>query len=266
MKEIFNLSNIRKLVESNHPSSIIVIDTNIIMNTPDFHQWKTDVKDENQPIFVLSDLILIELQSIKGKKNKDKESVQTAREANKSWARLTEQGDIANGIRIAEVGWFISIPSPNSTAIRNALVELDEMEHVYGPRDTKFIILTRELIKLMPDEMILFATNDISLFNIAEANQVPACQLKDSTMVGVERCVERKKKEPLAKEIIHNKPAIGGLIGHSVGGKITDCHFKGKITTKGNSKDVDVGGLIGRSENTEIVNSSADAEIEYKQD
>ena len=74
-----------------------------------------------------------------------------------------------------------------------------------------------------------------------------------------------KKKERLAKEILQKKPAIGGLVGHSVGAKIINSHFEGKITIKGNSKDVDVGGLVGRSENTEIVNNSADAEIEYKQ-
>lgn len=44
-------------------------------------------------------------------------------------------------------------------------------------------------------------------------------------------------------------------------------NFKGKITIKGTPKEVDVGSLIGRAEeNTEVVDSSADAEIEYKQD
>lgn len=64
------------------------------------------------------------------------------------------------------------------------------------------------------------------------------------------------------------KPAIGGLIGHTGRGtKVRNSHYKGKITIKGTSEEVNVGGLIGQAEeNTEVVDSSADAEIEYKQD
>ena len=59
------------------------------------------------------------------------------------------------------------------------------------------------------------------------------------------------------------KGAVGGLVGRSVAGKIDNCHFKGKITINGNPAGIDVGGLIGQSENSEIVNSSADAKVEF---
>ena len=59
------------------------------------------------------------------------------------------------------------------------------------------------------------------------------------------------------------KPAVGGLVGSSSGGRIENSHFEGKIRINGNQKDVNVGGLVGRSENTEIVNSSANAKIEF---
>ncbi len=62
------------------------------------------------------------------------------------------------------------------------------------------------------------------------------------------------------------KSAIGGLIGKSSGGRVSNSYYKGKIIIRGKSQEVDVGGLIGQSENTEVVDSSADAEIEYKQD
>ena len=63
-----------------------------------------------------------------------------------------------------------------------------------------------------------------------------------------------------------NKRAIGGLIGASKGGRVINSYFKGKITIHGKPEDVDAGSLIGRSEDTEVVNSSANAEIEYKED
>lgn len=68
----------------------------------------------------------------------------------------------------------------------------------------------------------------------------------------------KKSGDPLKR-----KSAVGGLVGRSIGGHIENCHFKGEITIHGNPEDVDVGGLVGRTEKTEIVNSSADAKVEF---
>ena len=63
-----------------------------------------------------------------------------------------------------------------------------------------------------------------------------------------------------------DKPAIGLLVGRN-NGKIINCHASGKITIHGKPEDVDAGGLIGTAgESSEVEGSSADAEIEYKQD
>ena len=60
-----------------------------------------------------------------------------------------------------------------------------------------------------------------------------------------------------------SKSAVGGLVGRSIGGHMENCHFEGEITIHGNPEDVDVGGLVGQSENTEIVSSSANAKVEF---
>lgn len=78
--------------------------------------------------------------------------------------------------------------------------------------------------------------------------------------------IKRKIKGSSTNERIRTKPAIGGLIGRAVGGKVSHSYFKGKITIHGKPEEVDVGGLIGQGENTEVEDSSAEAEIEYKQD
>jgi len=70
----------------------------------------------------------------------------------------------------------------------------------------------------------------------------------------------------IRKKEKRDKSAIGLLIGRSVGGKIINCHASGKITAHGKPEGVDVGSLIGQLENTEVKDSSAEAEIEYRQD
>ncbi len=78
--------------------------------------------------------------------------------------------------------------------------------------------------------------------------------------------IKGKIKRSVPRERRQTKPAIGGLVGRNYG-KVINSHFKGKITIHGNPEEMDVGGLIGAGgENSEVVGSSADAEIEYKQD
>lgn len=75
-----------------------------------------------------------------------------------------------------------------------------------------------------------------------------------------------RKERDLTKDTIRPKSAIGGLIGRASEVKIRDSHSKVKVIVSGKPEEVVIGGLIGQSENAEVVNCSADAEIEYEQD
>ena len=194
MQEIFNLSKIKKLADSKHPPAIIVVDTNIIMDTPDFRQWKTMV---SEPIFVLSDVVIIELEHIKGRRKQEVESVKSAEEAIKKFNWLLDQGDITEGILLAEIGLFISIPSPAEDAINEALSKLGALVEAFKRSDSKFLILTRELSELMPDNTVVFYTRDFNLYNIAVTNGFPACRFEGFPMAGIERWIEKKKPELL---------------------------------------------------------------------
>lgn len=55
---------------------------------------------------------------------------------------------------------------------------------------------------------------------------------------------------------------IGGLVGKSIGGKIENCHASGKIIINGVETNLTVGGLVGEAENTEIINSTNDVDIQ----
>lgn len=193
MQEIFKLSKIKELVDSENPPAIIVVDTNIILDVPDYNQWTTTL---NEPLFVLSDVVLIELEHLKSKKRQVGEPT-IFEDAIKGFNWLLEQGDIIGGIHIAGVGWFISIPSPAEDAINEALGKWESLVQVFNKSDIKFLILTRELSKLMPVNTVVFYTKDYNLYNIAVTNGFPACRFEDFPMAGIERWIEKKKLEPV---------------------------------------------------------------------
>ena len=61
MLNIYDLSKISQLIESKHPVCILVIDTNVLMNEPDFANWKVSI---GPTLFVLSEGTILELEYI----------------------------------------------------------------------------------------------------------------------------------------------------------------------------------------------------------
>ncbi|GAH24727.1 unnamed protein product [marine sediment metagenome] len=60
MDTLFDLSKVKKLVEDKHAQAVIIIDTNIFMNsdTPAISDWKSTL---NNPVFILSDIVMAEI-------------------------------------------------------------------------------------------------------------------------------------------------------------------------------------------------------------
>ena len=75
-----------------------------------------------------------------------------------------------------------------------------------------------------------------------------------------------RKRGGLTEEKTQPKSAVGGFIGRSSHVKVSHCHSEGRIIVRGKPEDINAGGLIGQAEDTEVVDSSANAEIEYNQD
>ena len=120
MPGIFNLENVATLVEKVHPSRILILDTNIIMNSPEPDEW--NVQGQGRNLFVLSDILIQELEFIRRKKvlKEKAESIDSSIKAIKNLANLFNKGKIAEGIKI-ESGWVISIPTP---VLSNGLCEI----------------------------------------------------------------------------------------------------------------------------------------------
>lgn len=171
------MAAISKLIEVEHPNTIISVDTNILMKEPSFSNWKTSI---DEPLFVFAYMNIIELQHLRSKK--DSETRGAAIEASRSLNNLFSKGKISDGIHIENIGWFISIPSPKESIIKPELDQWNSIVEAFGAVDTKFLLLARELNQSFPDIPSILATGDINLLNIASSNGIPTYQFKGFPM------------------------------------------------------------------------------------
>lgn len=178
MPNIFDLSRISRLVDSQHPARILVMDTNIIMNDPDPNDWS--IKADGQTLFVLSDTVLLELELIRRKEGSKErsESRHKADIANKSLASLFRQGSITEGIPV-KAGWVVCVPTPKKDELDPELDQLKDIVDVFKRSDTKLLLLTRECHQLFKSIPVTLITWDWSLSNIVQAQGVP-CYLCSS--------------------------------------------------------------------------------------
>jgi len=178
MPNVFDLSKISRLVDSQHPARILVMDTNIIMNDPNPNNWS--VKAGGQSLFVLSDTVVLELASIRQKKGSKErlESSHKADIANKSLASLFGQGSITEGIPV-KAGWVVCVPSPKKDALDPELDQLKDIMDVFKRSDTKLLLLIRECHQLFRSTPVTLLTRDWPLYNIVQAQGVP-CHLSSS--------------------------------------------------------------------------------------
>jgi hypothetical protein len=188
MSNIFELTRIRKLISNKHPSAVIVVDTNIVVKEPDFLRWETFLIE---PLFILSDVIIVELEFLK---NKPKSS-EDAKKAIKSVNNLFREGKISEGIYKEGVGWFISVPSPKEDSLKVELSQFESLIQAYGKSDVKLLLLTRELNHAVPNIPIIFMTGEFNLFNIAEQNGLPSYQFEGFPISDLEKVTNKTRTE-----------------------------------------------------------------------
>jgi len=175
MPNIFELSHISQIVESNRPARILVLDTNVLMNDPDPSNWS--VKTAGSTLFLLPDSIFLELEFVRRKReSREKtDSQDKADEAIKIMAGLFKQGQITGGIPI-KAGWIVSVPSPKQDDLDQELKQFEDIVKAFGRYDTKMLLLTKECSLLFENIPVFLITGEVNLFNVAEANGI-ACHL-----------------------------------------------------------------------------------------
>ena len=190
MAEIFDLSKIKGLVEEKRPPVILIVDTNVLMNEPDFSKWGTSI---GKPIFVLSDTIMIELEYIKIKPEPREKAIKAIKSIN----NLFRQGKITEGIVIEDVGFFISIPHPKADQLNPELEQLDDIVKAFGRSDAEFLLLARECNQFIPNIPTLFVTGEYSLFNVMEPNEIPSYMFESFPMSGIKEVIQKSLRKPI---------------------------------------------------------------------
>lgn len=190
MPEIFDLSKIKRLVEEKRPPAILIVDTNVLMNETDFSKWGTSI---GKPIFVLSDMIMVELEYIKTKPEPREKAIKAIKSVN----NLFKQGKITEGIVIEHVGSFISVPAPKADQLNPELEQLDDIVKAFKRTDAKFLLLTRECNRFIPNIPTLFVTGEYNLFNIMEANGIPSYMFESFPMSGIEEVIKKSLRKPI---------------------------------------------------------------------
>ena len=166
MTSIFDLQNIKKLVDDNKPRAILLVDTNIVMNNPIITKWETDLIE---PIYIFPQVILSELEYLKDKaKKNDAETPEKSKEAIRRFGSFADTGNIDKGIHTNNVGWIISIIEPDSSLINPALAEKETIKKAFGESDAKMIILFFEVSKCFKHLPVILLTNDKNLSNLAK--------------------------------------------------------------------------------------------------
>jgi hypothetical protein len=193
MLNIFDLAKITKMVERHHPSYILIVDTNVLMNAPDLGTWKVS----NKPIlFVLSDGIIQELEFIRRRQeSRDKaESREKADKAVKNLYCIFATGSIIEGIQ-TNTDWVISVPSPPQDKLEQELKQLEDIVKAFGRSDTKLLLLTKELNQSFENIPVILLTGEYNLFNIAQVNGIPCYLHTKFPIENLKECTERKGSE-----------------------------------------------------------------------
>jgi hypothetical protein len=193
MSDVFNLRKIQELIKDKKPNAIILADTNLIMTEPDFSNWHTSC---GEVLFVLSDVVILELHNLKNKRKKDDrtefETYTAAQKASRSICELYSSGYITDGIHVKSVGWFISVPSPKESEIGCELKERDSIVKAFGTADAKFLLLAKQIFETIPNTPTVFATADKLLFSIISSNGIPAYIFKGFPIADLNRYTVRK--------------------------------------------------------------------------
>ena len=179
MSAVFRIDNIQNLLEQENIQAAFIIDTNILMDYPAFNDWQTSLN--GRVLFIITDLIPVELEHIKSRRRSNAEAQASADKASiavNSLGELFKKGNIQEGINISGIGWFISVYAPKESELGAELTELDSIVKAFGPTDATEILLTKQLHEIFPDLSSYFLSGDVNLCNIMSVRGLPVKLLR----------------------------------------------------------------------------------------
>ena len=181
---VFDLDAVRSLITEQQPPAVVVADTSVVVDWPDFTIWRASL---GEVIFVLPALINVELEVMK-RKSSAKQGEDPGSVAVRGYTDLCKKGKIQDGISIGEAGWFISVPIPMEDRVTPALKQWTLATQAYGSPDLMFVLLTMELAQLSEAPVVL-ATKDNGLFGLASSHGVPTYHFCGFPLTDLEECL-----------------------------------------------------------------------------
>jgi len=199
MAGLFDFGKLKDLVKKNHLSEIIIIDTNIFINGPDFKAWKTSAKD---PVFLLSDRILGEILRVEERKyNKNKiDSARDAEIAHKWLDELLEIGNLTEGVYVENAGWFITFDCPSKDKLQPAIDELNILSETHGPNDAIFVLLTIHCAKEFEGCNVIFITGDRGLKTVGRWHRAPIYYCRQLPDEDFNSWLKQQMSKPIQKD------------------------------------------------------------------
>lgn len=199
MAGLFDFGKLKDLVAKNHLSEIIIIDTNIFINGPDFKGWKTSATN---PVFLLSDRILEEILRVEQRKyNKNKiDSAKDAEIAHKWLDELLEIGDLTCGVSVENIGWFITFNCPPKEKLQPEIDQLNVLSDTHGPNDAIFVLLTKHCAEEFEGCNVIFLTGDRGLKTVGMWHRAPIYYCRQLPSEDFNSWLEQQKNKPIQQD------------------------------------------------------------------
>lgn len=190
MTGIFDLSVIKKLVETESPSVLVVVDTMVLAGHPDLSRWVTSI---HKPLFILPCMTGTGLEQSR----KPGQSASGAFPALQRVMRRCRKSGIEEGVYKEGAGWFVSPPAPDRKSLKPELDGLDFLVKTLGTTDTGMLVLSRELSRAFPDLPLVLAAKNRDLYQAARFTGLNACLFRGFARLKLDKLPPGKSGEPV---------------------------------------------------------------------
>lgn len=156
------------------PQLVLVLDTNVIMNSPWLDRWKID--KPGTLLLVIPRIVDIELMSLT-RGGKDEDTREKASRACYVTDKLFERGNPTIGIDLGADRWLISVDVPSGPD--TTTLEDDLARKILSKVDAALVKLARACVQDCPDTSVLLVTEDRNCRRFARNGGISACRRSD---------------------------------------------------------------------------------------
>lgn len=156
------------------PQMVLVLDTNVIMNSPWLDRWKID--KPGTILLVIPRIVDIELMSLT-RGGKDQDTREKASRACYVTDKLFERGNPTIGIDLGADRWLISVDVPS--APDTTTLEDDLARKILSKVDAALVKLARACVQDCPDTSVVLVTEDGHCRRFARNGGLATCRRAD---------------------------------------------------------------------------------------